>query len=67
MATLGHFQRAYEEHHLEVCGANVTSSAYNDVNAIVSASLLPNTHIIQSNALHMTLNPLVLYICSVNI
>jgi len=47
--------------------ANVTSAGYNGVNAIVTASLLPNIHTIQFNALHMTLNPLILYICSVNI
>ena len=46
--------------------ANVTSADYNGVNAIVTVSLLPNVHTIQSNALHMTLNPLILYICSVN-
>ena len=33
----------------------------------MTASLLPNIHTIQSNALHMTLNPLILYICSVYI
>ena len=47
--------------------ANVTSAGYNGVNAIVTASLLPNIHTIQSNALHMTLNPLILYICSIKI
>ena len=46
---------------------NVTPAGYNDVNAIVTAPLLPNIHTIQSNALHITLKPLVLYICSVNI
>ena len=46
---------------------NVTSAGYNGFNATVSASLLPNIHTIQSNALHMTLNPFILYICSVNI
>ena len=39
--------------------ANVTSAGYNDVNAIVTASLLPN--------IHVTMNPLILCICSVNI
>jgi len=47
--------------------ANVTSAGYNGINAIVTVSLLPNIHTFQSNALHMTLNPLILYICSVNI
>ena len=47
--------------------ANVTSVGYNGVNAIVTASTLLNVHIMQSNALHMTLNPLIIYICSVNI
>ena len=51
--------------HSEV--ANVTSAGYNGVNAIVIASLLLNVHIMQSNALQMTLNPLIKYICSVNI
>ena len=46
---------------------NVTSAGYNGVNAIVAASILLNIHIMQSNALHTTLNPLILYICSVNI
>jgi len=43
------------------------SADYNGNNAIVSVSLLLNVHIMQSNALHMALNPLVIYICSVNI
>ena len=47
--------------------ANITSAGYNGVNAIVTASLLLNVHTIQSTALHMTLNPLILYIYSVNI
>ena len=47
--------------------AKVTSAGYNGVNAIVTASLLPNIHTIQSIALYKTLNPLILYICSVNI
>ena len=46
---------------------NVTSAGYNDVNAIVSASLFLSDHTMQSNALHMTLNPLIKYICLVNI
>jgi len=46
---------------------NVTSAGYNGDNAIVSVSLLLNVHIMQSNALHMTLDPHVIYICSVNI
>ena len=54
----------YEEHS-DV--ENVTSAGYNGVNAIVTVSLLPNIHTIQSNALHMTLNPLILYICTVYI
>jgi len=51
--------------HSEV--ANVTSAGYNGVNAIVIASLLLIVHTMQSNALQMTLNPLIKYICSVNI
>ena len=47
--------------------ANVTSADCNGVNAIVTASILLNVHTVQSNALHMTLNPLITYICSVNI
>ena len=47
--------------------ANVTSAEYNGVYAIVTASLLLNVNAMQSNALHKTLNPLILYICSVNI
>jgi len=35
--------------------------------AFVTASILLNVHIMQSNALHMTLNPIIIYICSVNI
>ena len=46
---------------------NVTPADYNGVNAIVTASLLLNVNAIQSNALHKTLNPLIIYICSVNI
>jgi len=46
---------------------NVTPAGYNGVNAIVTASLFPNIHTIQSNALQMTLNPLILYICSIKI
>ena len=42
--------------------ANVESTGYNGVNAIVTASLLLNIHIMQSHALHMTLNPLIKYI-----
>ena len=47
--------------------ANVTSGDHNGVDAIVTESLLLNEHTMQSIALHMTLNPLILYICSVNI
>ena len=47
--------------------ANVTSAGYNGVNAIVTASILLNVHTIQTTALHMTLNPLILHICSDNI
>ena len=43
--------------------ANFMSADYNGINA----SILLNIHTIQSNALHMTLNPLIIYICSVNI
>ena len=45
---------------------HVTSADYNGVNAIVTASILLNVHTMQSNAFHMTLNPLIKYICSVN-
>ena len=41
--------------------------ANNGVYAIVTASLLLNVHIKHSNTLHITLNPLIKYICSVNI
>ena len=47
--------------------ANVTSAGYNGINAIVTASILLNVHTIQSNKLHMMLNPLIIYICTVNI
>ena len=40
---------------------------YNVVNAIVTSSLLLNVHTMQSYTLHMKLNPLITYICSVNI
>ena len=40
--------------------------ANNGVYAIVTASLLLNVHIIHSNTLHITLNSLIKYICSVN-
>ena len=46
--------------------ANVTSAGYNGINAIVPDSLHLNLHTIQSNALHMTLNPHIIYICSVD-
>ena len=46
--------------------ANVTSTGYNDVNAIVTPSLLLNVHTMQSNALLMTLDPLIKYKCSVD-
>ena len=46
---------------------NVTSEGYNVINAILKASLLLNVHIMQSNTLHVTLNPFIIYICSVNI
>ena len=47
--------------------ANVTSAGSSGGNVIVAASLLLNVHTMQSNALHTTLNPLILYISSVNI
>ena len=47
--------------------ANVISACYNGVHAIVTASLFLNVHTMQSNTIYMTLNPLIKYICLVNI
>jgi len=47
--------------------AKVVSAGYNGINAIVTLSLHLNVHTMQTIALHVTLNPLIIYICSVNI
>ena len=47
--------------------ANVTSVDCNGVYMIASVSVLLNVHTMLSNALYTTLNPHIIYICSVNI